>query len=115
MVEPEANLEEVVIHESPAQFVGYSNLNRITITAEEVVVHFGLRRTNSPNEADGVAKMILSLPHAKRVLIVLAQLFQEHELMFGEVQPDYNARLTPEGVARVKALQETKEREKKDA
>jgi hypothetical protein len=111
MVKP----EDVIIHESENQFVGYSNINRVTVTPEEVIMLFGLRRLNSTNEADGVAKIVLSLPHAKRILFVLAQLFEEHELMFGEVHPDASARLTPFGIERVKAVQDAQEGEKENA
>jgi hypothetical protein len=59
--------------------------------------------------------MVLSLPHAKRLLTILAELFTEHELMFGEVHADIMKRLTPEGIKRVIEKQEKRAREKENA
>lgn len=88
--------KEVLIHDTPEQFVGYANINGITLTPEEAVMHLGVRRPDNPNEADGVAKIYFSLPHIKRIAIVLAEIIKEHEVLFGEIL-EPNARLTEGG------------------
>jgi hypothetical protein len=116
MADSNSEPDDLILHENPNQFLGYTNLSRITITAEEAILLFGLRRLNSQNEGDGVAKIILSIPHAKRVMIVLAQLLKEHEIMFGEVKSDYTDRLTPEGIMRIKGMPKAQEEgEEEDA
>lgn len=91
----------VTIFNSPNQFVGYANINGVTVTPDEVIMHFGLRRTDEPTEADGVAKIYLNLPHAKRIMLVLNALIAEHEMMFGEIHPEPEARLTDAGRKRL--------------
>lgn len=88
---------DVAIHDSPSQFVTYSNVNGISFTPEEAVMNFARRRQSDPTQADGVAKIYLSLPHAKRIMIVLAQLVEQYEQIFGEILLEPHQRLTEEG------------------
>ncbi|HZG52773.1 MAG TPA: DUF3467 domain-containing protein [Pyrinomonadaceae bacterium] len=97
MVNPIEKTEEITIYDSPQQFVGYANINGITFTPEEVVMHLGLRRLENLNEADGVAKIYLNLPHAKRIMLALAHLIERHEMFFGEINADPGSRLTDAG------------------
>lgn len=101
----------VVIHDTPNQFVGYANINGITVTPEEAIMHLGLRRPDEPDVADGVAKIYLSLPHLKRIMLVLTEIVRDHEIYFGEIQVDADERLTEEGRRRI--LEQLKEQ--KDA
>jgi hypothetical protein len=101
--------EEIDFNSSPNEFVGYSNLNAISITAEEAIFHFGVRRAETPNVADGIAKIFLSLPHAKRVMLVLMSLISEHERLFGAIELDISKRLTEDGRKRVQDLTEKRE------
>lgn len=94
---PPVTIGEVTIHDDPKQFVGYANINGITFTPEEVIMHLALRRPDSPSEADGVAKIYLGLPHAKRIMIALAQLITQHETFFGEINVNPDTRLTEMG------------------
>lgn len=101
MVKTKNPLDNVNIKDNPNQLVAYANINRITMTPEEAIFHFGLRSQENAMEADGVAKIYLSLPHAKRIAIVLAQILTEYEAMFGEVLPEFEMRLTEEGRKRI--------------
>ncbi len=93
--------KDVTIYDSPGQVTTYATVSGITVTAEEAVLHFAVRRQGTPNEADGTVKVFLSLPHAKRIMLVLATLLKEYEQIFGEVYPDANMRLTEEGRKRL--------------
>lgn len=93
---------EVVIKENPNEFSAYANINAISVTPEEVVFNFGVRDVNNPNEAKSVAKIYLSLPHAKRIALVLTEVLTNYERMFGEILPEAHMRLTEEGLKRVK-------------
>lgn len=88
---------DVTIHDSPSQFVAYSNVNGVSFTPEEAVMNFALRRQSDPTQADGVVKVYLSLPHAKRIMLVLAQLVEQYEQIFGEILLEPHQRLTDEG------------------
>lgn len=92
---------EVTITDSPNQFVGYANINGVTLTAEEAIIHFGTRRQESPELADGIAKIYVGLPHIKRIAIMLAQIIGSYEEAFGEIPTDPSARISPEARKRL--------------
>lgn len=92
---------EVEIRDSPSQFTGYANINRIILTPEEAIFHYGLRDQKDPSQSDGVAKIYLSISHAKRIAIALTQVLRDYELMFGEILPDAGMRVTKEGQKRI--------------
>jgi hypothetical protein len=96
MSEPNVELKEPIIIDNPEQKITYANLGQVSVSPEEVVLHFGIR-TNESNVANGVAKIYLSLPHAKRLVIAWASLIQQHEELFGEINLDPTTRLTPKG------------------
>lgn len=79
------------------QATGYADIVAIRVTPDEAVFHFGLRKESDPNEAIGIAKMYVSIPHAKRIAHVLTTSLKEYEHMFGEIKTDVKDRLTPEG------------------
>jgi hypothetical protein len=101
MAEFKEHPSDVKIKDSPHQIDCYANVNGITVTPEEVILNFALRDQDNPVVAKSVAKIYLSLPHAKRIAIVLGQILMEYEQVFGEIQPEPLARLTEEGKKRL--------------
>jgi hypothetical protein len=85
------------VFDGSSQATGYADLVEIKVTAEEAVFHFGLRKESNPNEAVGIAKMYVSVAHAKRIARILTNSLKEYEHMFGEIKTDVKDRLTPEG------------------
>lgn len=85
----------LVVQDNPQQFVGYATDTGVTVSAEEVVLHFGLRNSapEGPMSVNGVAKLYLSLPHAKRLANALARTLESYERTLGEIETDPNARL----------------------
>jgi hypothetical protein len=86
------------ILDNPNQFVGYANITGILISSDDVVFHFGLRKTENPVEGAGIAKIYLGLPHAKRLCNALSKSLQKYEELFGEIIEDPGARLSPEKI-----------------
>ena len=97
---------DVVITDSPSEFISYASVSGVAVSADDVMIHFGLRRTDKANEADGVAKVFISLPHAKRLMLVFIELLKEYEIIFGEIQTEAEKRLTEEGLKRFQVGQE---------
>ena len=87
-------IKEVVITDDPNQLVTYVDSARASASPEEFILHFGLRKTEEPHIATGVAKIYLSLPHAKRLALALAQVIKGYEDAFGKIETDPAARLT---------------------
>lgn len=96
MSEPKIELKEPIIIDNLEQKITYATNAQVSVSPEEVTLHFGLR-TGEPNEANGVAKIYLSLPHAKRLVIAWGALLEQHEELFGEINLDPTKRLTPKG------------------
>jgi hypothetical protein len=84
------------VQDSPSELVFYSNIASVSLTPEEAILHFGQRDSEDPNKGEGVAKVYLSLPHAKRLASVLAKGLSRHEEVFGEIIADPEKRLSPE-------------------
>jgi len=84
------------ILDAPDQKVCYSDLMEIKVTAEEIVLHFGLKKNVESDGAVGVAKIYLSVPHAKRVADALTNSLNAYEQLFGEIEANPENRLTPE-------------------
>ncbi len=96
MVEPPVTQTvRLIVQDNPQQFVGYATDTGISITAEEVVLHFGLRSSGPDPLASvmGVAKLYLSLPHTKRLVAALVRSLESYESTLGEIDADPNARL----------------------
>ena len=101
-------LKEVGITDDPKQLVAYANIATASSTAEEFILHFGLRNPDDPNVGIGVAKVYLSLPHAKRLALALAQVVKGYEETFGEIATDPLSRLTPEARSRIEVKEKPK-------
>ncbi len=86
------------------QATGYADFVEIRVTAEETAFHFCLRKGNNLNEAVGVAKMYVSIPHAKRIAHALTNSLKQYEHAFGEIKADAKDRLTPEGQKKLEEL-----------
>jgi len=79
------------------QLVSYSDFAKIGMTAEEFIIHFGLRSSEQAGDVDGVAKIYVSPTHAKRIYQSLGKIVENYELHFGEIKTNTEDRLTPEG------------------
>lgn len=73
---------------TPGQPVIYANVCGIIITAEEAILQYGLRVPESPDHANGVATVYMSLPHAKRLAEALDRSIREYEKVFGKIPAD---------------------------
>ena len=89
-------LGSIKINDTSDQKVSYSDIATIRVSAEEMVFHFGLRQEDSLNIGEGVAKVYVSLPHAKRIANVLLSSIEGYEEVFGEIEGDPEKRLSPE-------------------
>ena len=88
---------ETKIGNGPRQTNCYSNLCRVTVSAEETILHFGERLDKDPNIGIGNAKIYLSLPHAKRLAKTLLRAIEAYEKSFGEIPEHPENHLTSEG------------------
>ena len=78
-----------VVLDIPGQLECYANMSTVSISAEEAVIHFGVRKQTIPNESNGVVKIYVSLPHIKRIAFALNQIIQRFEEITGEeINPD---------------------------
>lgn len=89
------------IEESPGQFVSYSNYCQVTVTPEEIAFQFARNPERSDGHAEGVAKIYMSLPAAKRLVEAMRQLITTYEESFGEIPADPSSRLTEIGRQRL--------------
>ena len=78
-----SSVQNIDIQESPNEFQGYANMVRITLTNDDVSLHFALR--GGPDSAKGVAKLYLGLPQAKRLALTLLRSIENYESVFGEI------------------------------
>ncbi len=71
------------LNDVPSIFMTYANLCNITVTPEEVILHFGIRDIEKAakgiNEGTGVAKVFLGLDHAKRFHEALGKTLEGHQ------------------------------------
>ncbi len=93
--------KRVSMKESPNQFVGYSNVVAVNISAEETILLFGLREHQNPDQANSVAKLYISPAHAKRLAKTLAGVIETYEETFGEIIADPLERMSPEARAKI--------------
>ena len=101
MSKPTKGPEPIEMKDGPGQIVGYANLISIITTPEEVILHFGERSMEGPNKGIGIAKIYISLPHAKRLAGALIRTLKNHEEIFGEINADPTKQLTPEALKRL--------------
>ena len=78
----------------------YSNFFRVTGTAEEVFLDFGLlsgvMNGNQPEAVNLDQRVVMSFPTAKRLLQYLAAAVGRHEQMFGPIEIDPQRRAKPQ-------------------
>jgi len=86
----------VVIEDSPNELTTYANLVGLLFGTEEVLFHFALRTPNDPNRGVGVAKIYVTLPHAKRMLKTLSDGIEGIEKLIGEIVADPGSKIPPE-------------------
>ena len=91
----------IKIENTPQQFTFYSNVAAITISNEDVMIHFGLREYENPERGIGVAKAYLNHSHAKRFASVLMNSIAHYEKTFGEIPADPLKALTPEQLEKI--------------
>lgn len=97
-MEPSKPLEHTMnIEDSPRQFVCYSNVATVLMTPEEIVLHFGERKSEDFTKGTGLAKIYISLSHGKRLAAALLKSIKLFEEDFGEIPIQPLERLTPEG------------------
>ncbi len=81
------------VEDDAQQLVTYSNLCGVSVSAEDAILHFGQRRSETPHIATGVAKVYLSLPNLKRLRKALDQIIVNYEGLFGEIDDDPAAKV----------------------
>ena len=94
--------------DSPTQVNSYSNLTMATVSPEEAALHFGLKRMDDPQIADGVAKIYMSISAFKRLGQVVNQLVGNYEETFGVIKMPLDM-LTPEALEKMKKMAENNE------
>lgn len=95
----------VHIESGPNEITTYANTVGMLFGADELLLHFALRSETDPTKGLGVAKIYLSLPHAKRMVKALSKGIEEIEKLFGEIVADPAEKLTAE---KLQELQEKK-------
>lgn len=94
----DAAARQGVEYDESRMITAYANFCRVTGTAEELIVDFGLNASNT-----GVASAPLSLSQrivmnlftAKRLLHLLEMSVQRHEATFGALETDVQKRVLP--------------------
>lgn len=84
----------------------YANYAAVSSTPEEFVFRFCQRSLEGDERPKEVARIFVSLNHAKRLLIAMGRTLQVYEEMFGEIPIE--ATLTPEGKKKLANQQEVK-------
>lgn len=75
----------------------YANYTSLTATPEEFILRFCLRDLNDPTKATELARVFVTLPHAKRLVSAIARSIKAYEEIFGDVPVDPIQHLTPAG------------------
>ena len=96
----EKKAEDIVnkVIDSPNQLVCYANLASVSFTLEEAILHFGERTAPGMKNGVGIAKIYISLPHAKRLAGALSRTVEAYEKDFGQIQADPGQNLSPEAL-----------------
>jgi hypothetical protein len=84
------------IENGPNEITSYANLVGMVFGVDDVLLHFALRTEGDPTKAVGVAKIYLSLPHAKRIVTALKNGLEQIEKLVGEIVEDPAGKYTPE-------------------
>jgi hypothetical protein len=81
----------------------YANFCRVAQTPEELVLDFGLNPQMAPHPTEPIKithRLVLNFFTAKRLLIALHRVVQQHENTFGVLEIDVNKRARPQGGTR---------------
>jgi hypothetical protein len=76
----------------------YTNFARVSVTPEELILDFGLNPGTEPNPKEPVkmtARVVMNYYNAKRLLLALQRVIQEHEKTYGELELDFRKRARP--------------------
>lgn len=73
----------------------YATVCNIVFTPEECILHFGQGDPEHPEEVHSVAKVLLSVQHAKRIAEVIRGSVARYEATFGAIETNPIARLLP--------------------
>jgi hypothetical protein len=94
--------KEVNVETPPTgEAVFYSNVAQVMVTPEELIIHFGLRKSEDPANGVGIAKVYLNHSHAKRLAGALVRVIESFEKDFGKIETDPMVRLAPEARKRL--------------
>jgi hypothetical protein len=77
----------------------FANYTALTATPEEFILRFCLRDLGDPDKATEIARVFITLGHAKRLVSAMARSLKAYEDLFGKVADDPAQHLTPEGRA----------------
>jgi hypothetical protein len=84
----------------------YSNYAGVQITAEEFIIRFAERDPRDVGKATEIARVYVSLQHAKRLAIAMIRTIRAHEEVFGLIAEDPIKKLSPEAKAKL-GIEET--------
>ncbi len=71
----------------------YANAANAVCSAEELVIDFGFRNVSDATKVDPLARIVLSLYHAKRLSNLMGRMVASYEQSFGPIEPDPAKRL----------------------
>ena len=74
----------------------YTNFCRVNVTPEELVLDFGLNTQMIPTGTETVKlshRIVMNFFTAKRLLLALSQVVQQHEGSFGALELDFQKRM----------------------
>lgn len=97
MPDDQIHIPEPKLSSDSRTMIFYSNYTAVTMTPDEVIFRFAQRDLEDAAKALEVARIAVSPQHAKRLLVVLANIVKIYETNFGELAADPLQRLTPEG------------------
>ena len=78
--------------EAPVLFANHAN---ISSSPDETVIEFGLKLPDTQNVVDAVVTVVMTVTHAKQLLIALSGQIAQYEQNFGTVETDLLKRLSP--------------------
>jgi hypothetical protein len=73
----------------------YTNFCRVSVTPEELVLDFGLNTQMTPNPTEPIKlshRVVMNFFTAKRLLIALGNVIQQHEGAYGVLELDFQRR-----------------------
>lgn len=76
---------EVTLYDTEGEFQTYANICGVSFTEDDVLLHFAIKDHDGAT-AHGVARVYLTVPHAKRLHQALGRLIERHEERFGPIR-----------------------------